>query len=82
MDSTLLFKHNENGKITILIAYVDDIILTEEALNEMEKLKSTLAQEFKIKDLGNLMFFLGMGIVRSKKGISISQRKYTLDLLE
>ena len=82
MDSTLLFKHNENGKITILIAYVDNIILTEEALNEMEKLKSTLAQEFKIKDLGNLMFFLGMGIVRSKKGISISQRKYTLDLLE
>ena len=58
MDNTLHFKHNENGKITILIAYVDDIILTEEALNEMEKLKSTLAQEFKIKDLGNLSSFL------------------------
>ena len=82
MDHTLFFKYNENGKITILIVYIDSIIITGDALKEMEKLKSTLAQEFKIKDLGNLMFFLGMGIVRSKKGISISQRKYTLDLLE
>ncbi|RVX01268.1 Retrovirus-related Pol polyprotein from transposon TNT 1-94 [Vitis vinifera] len=49
---------------------------SEEALNEMEKLKSTLAQEFKIKDLGNLMFFLGMGIAITHSGqisLAISQ---------
>ena len=41
-----------------------------------------MAQEFEIKDLGQLKYFLGMEVTRSKGGISISQRKYTLDLLK
>uniref|UniRef100_A0A803LUX6 RNase H type-1 domain-containing protein n=1 Tax=Chenopodium quinoa TaxID=63459 RepID=A0A803LUX6_CHEQI len=34
-----------------------------------------------MKDLGNLKYFLGIEVLRSKKGIFISQRKYVLDLL-
>ncbi|KAK3034107.1 hypothetical protein RJ639_034087 [Escallonia herrerae] len=48
---------------------------------EMNRLKTILAKEFEIKDLGKLKYFLGMEVARSNKGISISQRKYTLDLL-
>ena len=48
---------------------------------EMERLKKILAFEFEVKDLGHLHYFLGMKIARSKKGISVSQRKYILDLL-
>ena len=40
-----------------------------------------MSQEFKIKDLGNLKYFLGIEVARSKHGIFISQRKYVLDLL-
>ena len=32
--------------------------------------------------MGTLKYFLGMEVVRSKQGILISQRKYTLDLLK
>ena len=33
------------------------------------------------KDLENLKYFLRMKVAKSKEGISVSQRKYTLDLL-
>ncbi|CAL5338710.1 unnamed protein product [Camellia sinensis] len=79
-DHTMFFKH-KNGKKTILIVYVDDIILTGDDIEEMRKLKTVLATEFEVKDLGQMRYFLGMEVARSKKGISVSQRKYTLDLL-
>lgn len=52
-------------------------------MKKMNKIKLMIAKEFEVKDLGALKYFLGMEkIARSKKGISVSQRKYTLDLLE
>ena len=62
--------------------YVDDIILTGDDVEEMTRVKKGLASEFEMKDLGKLRFFLGMEVARNKTGISISQRKNILDLLE
>lgn len=48
---------------------------------DINTLKSDLNNAFKIKDLDNLKYFLGLEIARSKKGIHICQRKYALDIL-
>ena len=80
VDYTLFVKHSSKERITILIVYVDDIILTGDDEKEMDS--KFLAKEFEIKDLGNLKYFLGMEVARSRKGISVSQRKYVLDLLK
>jgi len=34
-----------------------------------------------MKDLGHLKYFLGIEVARSRKGISLSQQKYVIDLL-
>ncbi|RVW33188.1 Retrovirus-related Pol polyprotein from transposon RE2 [Vitis vinifera] len=72
---------SNDGRITILIVYVDDIILTGDDTGQVERLKKVLATEFEVKDLGQMRYFLGMEVARSRKGINISQRKYVLDLL-
>ena len=35
----MFFKQSKNGKISILVLYVDDIILTNNDMHEMENLK-------------------------------------------
>ena len=67
--------------MTVLIVYVDDIILTGDDEDEMARLKKSFANEFEIKDLGQSRYFLGIEVLRNKSGIFVSQRKYILDLL-
>lgn len=76
-----LFIRKKRSLISILILYVDDIVLTGNDHVEIKRLKDRLAKEFKFKDLGDLRFFLGIEVVRSSKGIFLSRQKYILDLL-
>ncbi|XP_034217334.1 uncharacterized mitochondrial protein AtMg00810-like [Prunus dulcis] len=79
-DHTLFIKHRA-GKVTLLIIYVDDMIVTGDDTAKIEELQKCLASEFEIKDLGSLKYFLGVEVTRSKHGLFLSQRKYVMDLL-
>lgn len=79
-DHTLFIR--SNGPLsTFLIVYVDDIVVTGSDTTEIARLKCALGMEFEIKDLGQLRYFLGIEVAHSSKGVFLSQRKYTLDLL-
>ncbi|KAH9752394.1 retrovirus-related pol polyprotein from transposon RE1 [Citrus sinensis] len=79
-DHTLFIKKRQ-GKITALIVYVDDMVVTGNDEEETEALQKYLSREFEMNDLGALKYFLGIEVSRSKGEIFLSQRKYALDLL-
>ncbi|XP_068318542.1 uncharacterized mitochondrial protein AtMg00810-like [Pyrus communis] len=80
-DHTLFVKWR-NDKVSALIIYVDDMIITGDDSDEIVKLEKNLSTEFEIKSLGDLKYFLGVEVARSSRGIFLSQRKYVLDLLK
>jgi len=81
-DFSLFTKQFATGTITTILVYVDDMILIGNDAHEIALVKSQLDHLFKIKDLGQLKFFLELKVARSRKGIFLNQRKYTLELLD
>ncbi|RDY04292.1 hypothetical protein CR513_12011, partial [Mucuna pruriens] len=81
-DHTLSIKHSPNGKLTPLLVYVDDMIVTSDHEIEKLTLKEKLTTQFEMKELGKLKYFLRIEVTYSKQGIFILQRKYVLDLLK
>jgi hypothetical protein len=77
-----LFTSSKAVKFTALLVYVDDIILAGDSIDEFDRIKGVLDAAFKIKNLGQLKYFLGLEVAHSKLGIVVSQRKYCLDLLK
>jgi len=74
-----------NGNTTAIVAvYVDDLILITETPEEMEKLKSMLAAQFKMKDMGKLHYCLGVTVEQDEqqKCVWIHQKQYILNMLK
>ncbi|KAI3743386.1 hypothetical protein L1987_61094 [Smallanthus sonchifolius] len=78
--SLFLYKH-ESIFVAALI-YVDDVLVVGNNMATIQHTKSQLNDLFSIKDLGPLKYFLGIEVARTKDGMVLSQRKYTLDILQ
>jgi len=80
VDSSLFVFHQGIIHPYILI-YVDDILFTGTSTSHIASVIAKLQQVFKLKDLGNLSYFLGIQAVRSSQGLHLRQAKYISDLL-
>ncbi|CAN6444973.1 unnamed protein product [Victoria cruziana] len=78
----MLFVKKVEGKTVILLVYVDDMIVTGEDESKIKRMKEFFSSEFELKDLGRLRYFLGIEVAYSNNGLTLNQRKYTLDLLK
>lgn len=67
--------------MVVLLIYVDDLLITGSSVSMINELKLLLHQNFKMKDLGVLKYFLGIEVMRLNKGIILNQRKYALELI-
>jgi hypothetical protein len=57
------------------------MIITGDDLSGIQELKDFLSQNFEMKDLGHLSYFLGLEITSSNDRFYLTQAKYTTDLL-
>ncbi|CAH9124278.1 unnamed protein product [Cuscuta epithymum] len=83
MDHCCYLKKFESSYI-ILLLYVDDMLVAGANMQEINKLKKKLSEEFEMKDLGEARQILGMSIVRDKMEgtLKLSQQKYIQKVLE
>nr|GEZ48781.1 ribonuclease H-like domain-containing protein [Tanacetum cinerariifolium] len=77
-DHSLYIKNDGNMSLYILVN-VDDLVITGNS--KTENFKSFLNKKFKIKDLGELKYFLGIEVLKTKNRLCLNQIKYCLELL-
>jgi hypothetical protein len=78
-----LFVMKTGSSWTYVLLHVDDILIAG-PLEGVNIVKSMLSGVFKVKDLGESSFYLGMDIARNRKegALVLSQRRYVSDLLD
>ena len=63
----------------ILLLYVDDLFLTGNEKQIMES-KKKLVEEFEMKNLRLMHYFLGLEVWQSSEGIFLNQGKYAVEI--
>jgi hypothetical protein len=64
-----------------LLFYVDYIVVTSSSSQAVATLLQDLSNEFALKDLGELRYFLGIEVSQLKDGILLSQEKHTQEII-
>ena len=59
-DMAMYVKKHEDGRLTYLTVYVDDILIFVKLAKDALDVKNDLRKEFKIKDLGRMKYCLGI----------------------
>ena len=79
-DPAVFTRSSPRGR-TVLLLYVDDMILTGDDSAHIAFVEQKLCETFLMTDLGQLRYFLGIEITSHPDGYRLSQQCYTLDLL-
>lgn len=79
---TSLFYLNKGDITMFVLVYVDDIIVASSSERATTALLQDLKEEFALKDLGELHYFLGIEVSKVQNGIVLTQEKYVTDLLK
>ena len=77
-----LFIYHRGGTTIYMLIYVDDIIVTSSSPEAVTTLLADLKEDFALKDLGKLHYFLGIEVKEDLDSITLSQAKYAQDLLK
>ena len=69
-----LYTKIRQDSTTIILFWVDDIIIVSSSRTALNSVKECLSDEFKMKDMGRLNWFLGIEFVFGDECIMMNQR--------
>lgn len=77
-----LYTKSKNDIFTILLVYMDDIVIIGNNETEINNFKELLSSKFKIKYLGKHKYFLSIEALETNHCLCLNQnqRKYCLEL--
>ncbi|GJW79982.1 retrovirus-related pol polyprotein from transposon TNT 1-94 [Tanacetum coccineum] len=79
MDPTLFTRHAGNDILLVQI-YVEDIIFALTNTAMCDEFTNQMTNKFKMSMMGQMLFFLGLQISQSPRGIFINQSKYASEI--
>lgn len=78
-----LYTTLEGDTVTMILIWVDDLIIAASNDAALNAIKKSLKDRFKMKDIGNLLWFLGIELSFDSEGsASMNESKYSDRILE
>jgi len=71
-DAGVYIKRHEDGELSYMLVYVDDLLIVAMGAEEIVQVKRELLASFKIHDLGEVKDFLGCQIQRDRENLCLS----------
>nr|GEX70256.1 hypothetical protein [Tanacetum cinerariifolium] len=78
----ILFTRKAGNDLLLVQIYVDDIIFASTKTAMCNEFANSMTTKFKISMMGQMLFFLGLQISQSPRGIFINQSKYASEIVK
>lgn len=76
-----VYMYNDSRCVVYLLLYVDDFLIASKSLDKIKELKGKFMSEFKMRDLKDVKYFLGIKVERIGQTMYLSQTSYLEKLL-
>jgi hypothetical protein len=79
-----LYVRRRAGKLLIVAVFVDDLLIASDDRAETDRFKAQMSAKYKMKDLGELRWFLGSRVLRDRanRTITLDQSQYIASVLQ
>ncbi|KAL6315604.1 hypothetical protein AAG906_002776 [Vitis piasezkii] len=77
-----VYMRNQGKGNLIVGVYVDDLIITGECIQDIDKFKSQMKKLFSMSDLGLLSYYLGIEVCQNSQRITLNQSAYARKVLD
>jgi Reverse transcriptase (RNA-dependent DNA polymerase) len=81
LEHVVYMRNQGKGKLIVGV-YVDDLIITGEYIQDIDKFKSQMKNLFSMSDLGLLSYYLGIEVCQNSQRITLNQSVYAKKVLD